>query len=80
MVVEGTPQDEAVSVWFTPGPVTVQVPSTPEAETVSTEVPPVVTRSGTAVMVGVAVPHGTAPTVTVFEQATVDPPAVTLMP
>ncbi len=78
MVVLGTVQlvPEEI-VCETPGPVIVQVPSTPEADTVSVDVPPVCTRVGEAEMLGTATPHACFPTVTELVQDAVAPPALT---
>lgn len=77
MVVLGTEQLEPEIVRDTPGPVMVQVPSTPEADTVSVDVPPVCTRVGDAEILGTATPHARFPTVTELEQDAVAPPALT---
>ena len=78
VVAETTPAT-AVKLWETPGPVSVQLLSTPVAETVIWAVPPGTTRSGEVVMTGSAVPNSEAPTIT-FGQLAVDPPAVTDIP
>lgn len=60
---------------------TVQVVSTPEADTVSVDPEPEFTRFGLAEIVGTAGPQENVPAVTViFGQAFVTPPAVTDMP
>ncbi len=73
IVVVGTAQLDPEIVRETPGPETTQVVSTPEAETVSVEVPPACTRVGEAVMVGVEAPQASAVTVTLLEQDAVAP-------
>ncbi len=73
IVVVGTVQLDPEMVRETPGPETTQVVSTPEAETVSTEVLPACTRVGEALMLGAAVPQDTVETVTLLEQDAVAP-------
>lgn len=80
MVVVGTLQVVAVivrSTVFVFTLRTVQVVSTPDAETVRVEVPPEVTRSGLAVIVGFGVPQETGGVTVTFGHARVAPPAVT---
>lgn len=72
-LVAGTAQPEAVNVRLTPGPVTVQVPSTPEREgMVRVAVVPFFTRVGLADMLAVATPQ---PTDTCGEQEAFAPVA-----
>lgn len=82
IVVLGMLQEVAVRVCTTVLVLTlrtVQVVSTPEAETVRVELPPAVTRSGFAVIVGFGVPQDTGAVTVTFGQARVAPPAVTDM-
>lgn len=59
-LVAGTEQPEAVNVLDTPGPVTVQVPSTPEREgMVRVVVLPLFTRVGLAEILAAATPQPT---------------------